>query len=226
VESNAAHGSGGADDDSSVYSLTSFFSSSTTNATPHAFDKVIQILLRNYPEAAYIPHGKTGRLPLVLAIRAGERTWDDGIQTLMTANPAALHGAKLQKAYPEGIALVGGGGHPPPPTRSTKKGEKEGGLRIFQNLYLLALHNHRSSSNHHGNDGTGGRRGTTRKPRKHRSLNSSSHGGGGGSKKATSKGTGNKALPPNPRTLTTMYQVLRSKPDLVDPEKYRHLTTH
>mmetsp|Transcript_79825 Transcript_79825/g.222080 ORF Transcript_79825/g.222080 Transcript_79825/m.222080 type:complete len:549 (+) Transcript_79825:76-1722(+) len=215
AESNANHGSGGADDDSSVYSLTSFFSSSTTNASPHAFDKVIQILLRNYPEAAYIPHGKSGRLPLVLAIRGGERTWEDGIQTLVTANPAALHSAKLQKAYPEGIALVGGGGHPP---THPKKGEKEGGLRIFQNLYLLALHNR---NNHGSGGGAGGRRGTAaRKPRKHRSLTSSSH-GGGGSKKASK---GNKSLPPNPRTLTNMFQLLKSKPDLVDREKYRNLT--
>lgn len=222
VETHATHGNGGADDDSSVYSLTSFFSSSTTNATQHAFDKVIHILLRDYPEAACIPHGKTGRLPVVLAIRAGERTWEDGIQTLVSANPAALHSAKLQKAYPEGIALVGGGGHPPPPARS-RKGEKEGGLRIFQNLYLLALHNrNNNNNNNHSNDGTGGRRGTTRKPRKHRSLNSSSHGGGGSKK--MSKGGANKPLLPNPRTLTNVFLLLQSRPDLVDPEKYRHLT--
>lgn len=204
MEGNAAHGGHGADDDSSVYSLTSFFSSSTTNATPHAFDKVIQILLRNYPEGAHIPHGKSGRLPLVLAIRAGERTWEDGIQTLLSANPAALHSAKLHKAYPEGIALVGGGGHPP---KKPVRGEKEGGLRIFQNLYLLALHNR---SSHHSD---GGRRGAARKPHKHRSLTSSSH----GSRKA-SKG---KLLPPSPRDLTNIFQLLKSKPDLVDPEKYR-----
>lgn len=206
----------GADDDSSVYSLTSFFSSSTTNATPHAFDKVIQILLRVYPEAANIPHGKSGRLPLLLAIRAGQRTWEDGIQTLVAANPAALHSAKLQKAYPEGLALVGGGGRPP--ARSCKGENKEGGLRIFQNLYLLALH-HRNA---HGEGKNHGRRGAIRKPpRKHRSLNSSSH-GCSGSKKTADSQQNNKTIPPNPRTLTIMYQLLRSKPDIVDPECYQH----
>jgi len=207
MDGNAAHGGFGADDDSSVYSLTSFFSSSTTNATPHAFDKVIQILLRIYPEGAHIPHGKSGRLPLMLAIRAGERTWEDGIQTLLSANPAALHSAKLRKVYPEGIALIGGGGHP---LSKPIKGEKESGLRIFQNLYLLALHNR---SNH----SEGGRRGAARKPRKHRSLNSSSHGGGGSKKNPKGR-----SQIPNPRDLTNMFQILRSKPDLVDPEKYRN----
>ena len=216
-----------------MYSLTSILSSSTTNATPHAFDKVIQILLRNFPKGACIPQGKTGRLPLILAIRAGERTWEDGIQSLLTANPGALHSAKLQKAYPEAIALVGGGGHPPARPR---RGEKEGGLRIFQNLYLLSLH-HRNTHGSCGDHGAGGRRGVARKPRKHsshnsssngeprrhRSLNSASHGGGGGSRKTQAKG-GSKPIPLNPRTLTTVFQLLRSKPDLIDPETYRNLT--
>ncbi len=196
-----------------MYSLTSFFSSSTTNATAHAFNKVIQILLRVYPEGAHVPHGKSGRLPLLSAIRAGQRTWEDGIQTIIAANPAALHGAKLQKAYPEALAVVGGGGHPP---ARPMKGEKEGGLRIFQNLYLLAIHNR---SNH--GDGIGGRRGTTRKPRNHISLNSSSHGCGGSRKTSKSQ---NMSIPPNPRTLTMIFQLLRSKPDLLDPEKYGNLT--
>lgn len=194
---------GGADDDSSVFSLTSFFSSATTNATPHAFDKVIQILLRNYPDAIRIPHGKSGRLPLVMAIRAGQRTWEDGIRSLVTAYPAALHSAKLQHAYPECLALIGGGGYPPQKTSA-----KEGGLRIFQNLYLLALHNRSNDA---------GRRGGMRRPRKHRSLNST------GCSKSKGSKSGRAVFPPTPRMLTSIYELLRTNPDMIDPQKYKEL---
>ena len=55
------------------------------------FDSTIRILLRHYPEAARIPHGRTGRLPLVLAIDAGRRTRDDGMQALLCAYPPAMY---------------------------------------------------------------------------------------------------------------------------------------
>jgi hypothetical protein len=72
---------------------------------------VIQILLQHYPEAARIPQGRTGRLPLVLAIESGRRTWEDGIRTLMNAFPPALHNKKLiePKLYPNVLALVASG---------------------------------------------------------------------------------------------------------------------
>lgn len=38
---------------------------------PRPFDAAIRILLRHYPEAARIPHGRTGRPPFVLAMDAG-----------------------------------------------------------------------------------------------------------------------------------------------------------
>ena len=156
---------------------------------------------------------------MLLAIRAGQRTWEDGIQTLVAANPAALHSAKLHKAYPEGLALVGGAGHPAARTMKVEHNNKEGGLRLFQNLYLLALHNR----NAHG-EGKNGRRGATRKPRKHRSWNSSSH-GCSGSRKTADSHPNNKTIPLNPRTLTIMYQLLRSKPDIVDPDSYYNSMT-
>lgn len=82
------------DDTVSILSDLSFLSNTTsaTTSTPNAFDKVIQILLQQYPAAARTPHGSTGRLPLVLAW--DRRTWNDGIHTLLDAYPAALESQK------------------------------------------------------------------------------------------------------------------------------------
>jgi hypothetical protein len=84
-------------DDQSVLSdaAMSFFSSATVSLTTNPFDKVIKMLLEHYPDAAQTPHGKTGRLPLVMAIESGRRTWNDGIRTLLNAHPPALHSKKL-----------------------------------------------------------------------------------------------------------------------------------
>ncbi|CAB9506729.1 expressed unknown protein [Seminavis robusta] len=86
------------DEDSIVSEATgvlSFFSSATVAQTINAFDKVIKILLQHYPESAKIPQGKTGHLPLVMAVESGCRSWDDGIHTLLSAYPPALHNRKL-----------------------------------------------------------------------------------------------------------------------------------
>ena len=83
------------DDDSvSILSDLTFWSNTTaaTTSTPNAFDKVISILLQQYPAAARIPHGRSGKLPLVLAW--DRRTWNDGIHTLLNAYPAALETRK------------------------------------------------------------------------------------------------------------------------------------
>lgn len=98
-----------ASDDLSVLSdAMSFFSSATISQTNNPFDKVIKILLQHYPEAAQIPQGETGQLPLVMAIESGRRTWDDGIRTLLNAFPPALHNKKLiePEVYPAVLALV------------------------------------------------------------------------------------------------------------------------
>jgi hypothetical protein len=86
------------DEDSMVSDTTgvlSFFSTATVAQTINAFDKVIKILIQHYPESAKIPQGKSGRLPLVLAVESGCRSWDDGIHTLLAAYPPALHNQKL-----------------------------------------------------------------------------------------------------------------------------------
>ena len=84
-----------ADDLSVISEAMSFFSSATVSQTTNPFDKVIKILLERFPEGACTPHGKNGKLPLVLALNAGVRTWDDGLRTLINAHPPALHSEKI-----------------------------------------------------------------------------------------------------------------------------------
>lgn len=101
-------GIGEISDDHSVVSTMSFFSSATISQTVNPFDKVIKMLLQQYPEAAKIPQGRTGRLPLVMALESGLRTWEDGIRTLLNAYPPALHDKKLIEPalYPNVLGLV------------------------------------------------------------------------------------------------------------------------
>lgn len=94
------------DEDSSVSDMS--FLSSATCVTTNAFDKVIRILLSHYPAAARIPHGRTGRLPLVMAIEGRRRTWEDGIKTLLDSFPPALESRKISTIYyPAILALIG-----------------------------------------------------------------------------------------------------------------------
>ena len=195
--------------------MTSFFSGSTTNATPYAFDKVIKVLLKHYPEAALVPQGKSGRLPLVMAIRAGQRSWDDGIQTLLTAYPPGIHSAKVRYIYPEVLALAGGGGriipsYQYPSSKSESLNGDNGGMRILQNLWLVAASQHR-------------REHTGRRRRKYRSnsnmtklpgTTSSHHTRGSAAVNSAAEST------LDPRTLNTMFELLRARPDLVDKETY------
>lgn len=98
-------------DEDSLVSDFSFLSHGTSNSSNHrAFDKVIQILLHAFPAAARIPHGRSGRLPLMLAIEAKRRTWDDGIRTLLEAYPPSLssrRNATPLTLYPYVLSKVG-----------------------------------------------------------------------------------------------------------------------
>ena len=108
----AAAAAADASDDLSVLSDTmSFFSTATVSQTSNPFDKVLKILLQHYPEGAQIPQGRTGHLPLVLAVESGRRTWQDGIRTLLYAYPPALHNKKLiaPELYPNVLSLVTSG---------------------------------------------------------------------------------------------------------------------
>ncbi len=97
-----------ADDLSVLSEAMSFFSSATVSQTTNPFDKVIKLLLERFPEGAVTPHGQNGKLPLVLALKAGVRTWDDGLRTLMKAHPPALHSEKIipPALYPHVLALL------------------------------------------------------------------------------------------------------------------------
>jgi len=109
------------DEESSVFSdsIVSLFSAVSSKKYGDksynfdSFDKVIKLLLKQYPQAAQTPHGRSGRLPLVLADRAGNRTWNDGMRTLLRAYPPALFsgskGMISVKLYPYILSLVGGG---------------------------------------------------------------------------------------------------------------------
>lgn len=118
IASNATTAIATANDDNgsimsdSMHSLLSIatHNSSTTTGT-RAFDKVIKYLLRHYPQGAWTPQGKTGILPLVLAAQTGHRTWNDGMETLLHAYPPALHSRRLKiplKLHPHVLARING----------------------------------------------------------------------------------------------------------------------
>mmetsp|Transcript_2211 Transcript_2211/g.3148 ORF Transcript_2211/g.3148 Transcript_2211/m.3148 type:complete len:547 (+) Transcript_2211:472-2112(+) len=97
---------GSSDEDSFISNLSNLSGLSTDNHRP--FDRVIRMLLRSYPKAAQIPHGQTGRLPLVLAIDARQRTLNDGLRALIEAYPAALESKNYDpKLYPHILSTVG-----------------------------------------------------------------------------------------------------------------------
>lgn len=88
-------------------SLISTLSSMSSDASK-PFRRVIRMLLNTYPEAAKIPHGASGRLPLILALDAQQRTMDDGIKLLLEAYPAALESKGFDpKLYPHILSTVG-----------------------------------------------------------------------------------------------------------------------
>ncbi len=94
------------DEDSYISNLSNLSGLSTDNHPP--FDRVIRMLLRSYPMAAQIPHGQTGRLPLVLAIDARKRGMNDGLRALIEAYPAALESKNYDpKLYPHILSIVG-----------------------------------------------------------------------------------------------------------------------
>jgi ankyrin repeat protein len=116
-------------DDRSVRSAWSFFSTATISQTPHPFDKVIKMLLQHYPEGAMTPQGQTGQLPLTLAIQHGNRTWQDGIRTLLNAYPPALHSRKLfePELYPFVLATLAAAAAQPPSMANSHPSASGGG---------------------------------------------------------------------------------------------------
>ncbi|GFH54187.1 hypothetical protein CTEN210_10663 [Chaetoceros tenuissimus] len=92
-------------DEDSLVSNLSNLSASTLTKSP--FAKVIRLLLDKYPEAIRIPHGTKGKLPLIMAIDAKQRTMEDGLQILIDAFPAALEAKDFDmKLYPNILSLL------------------------------------------------------------------------------------------------------------------------
>mmetsp|Transcript_1652 Transcript_1652/g.3018 ORF Transcript_1652/g.3018 Transcript_1652/m.3018 type:complete len:535 (-) Transcript_1652:1118-2722(-) len=72
------------------------------------FGALIDMLLMSYPEAAKIPHGSSGRLPLILALEARQRSMADGLKSLIYAYPAALESKVFDpNLYPYILSMVG-----------------------------------------------------------------------------------------------------------------------
>jgi len=95
-------------DEDSIISSISNLSEFSSNNTSNPFQTVIRMLLKSYPEAARIPHGVSGRLPLILAIEAKKRTMGDGMKVLLEAYPAALEAQDLDpRLYPYIMAAIG-----------------------------------------------------------------------------------------------------------------------
>ena len=97
---------GCSDEDSFISNLSNISCFSADKHPP--FDRVIRMLLRSYKAAAHIPHAKTGKLPLVLAIDTKKRSMDDGLRALIESYPAALETKYFEKnLYPHILSTVG-----------------------------------------------------------------------------------------------------------------------
>ena len=237
--------------------MASFFSTSSNRKNGKGgnnqnFDTVIKLLLKQYPQAAQTPHGKSGRLPLVLAARAGHRTWNDGMKALLRAYPPALFsGSKGMipvKLYPHALALIGGARPLPSSEMDTSlmtsgsnhscgnslpsgsghsfgnsRHKGRGGNRLLHNLLLskqrqmrelmgtgnstgrLRNHLHGNGSNH-----------TSLSHSSHRSRSRISATSSFKKKPAAMTKSKDKKGKVDPKLATTMFELLRMKPDLVE----------
>jgi hypothetical protein len=201
-------------DDRSVRSAWSFFSTATISQTPHPFDKVIKILLQHYPEGAKTPQGQSGLLPLTLAVQHGNRTWQDGIRTLLNGNPDALHSSKLfePNLYPLVLATLGSAGARP--------GEASG-------LPLSSIGVVGGSAIAGGAVGRHSDAVVTATPTSLLTLPSTSS-SSSQQALANSSGGGSSVPPPSSKQLRreacaryTFYKVLRTKPEWLTPEGAR-----
>lgn len=265
------------DEELSVFSdsIVSLFSASSAQKNGDSgsgngsFDRVIKLLLKQYPQAAQTPHGRSGRLPLVLADRAGDRTWNDGMKTLLRAYPPALFsGSKGMipiKLYPHVLSLIGGGDPPDAPqtlcsntsdfptTNTTSMVHRgcygnrfigRGGIGLLHNLLLLKQRHIRelmagTASTQTSNNSlfTGGRHlfhmnsnvpmssSTRIRVREHHAIRrgNSSHRMGAHSSNASSayeNGRNGQGKQPHRKIrkeyATTMFELLRAKPDLIE----------
>jgi hypothetical protein len=258
------------DEDASVFSdsMASLFSTGSNKKRSKNgdanFDTVIKMLLRQYPQAAQTPHGKSGRLPLVLAARAGHRSWGDGMKTLLRAYPPALFsGSKGMipvKLYPHALALIGGGDPLITPTRAKSfsmnggsnhscgsslnssthnsygftRVKGRGGMTFLHNLLLLKqrqIHELASTATQTTNGTSNAVHGQASSP--FRPVRQRNHlysvplsSGSSGQRPRSRNSSWSRKRPANrnfprkkkvdPKLATTMFELLRTKPDLVE----------
>ncbi len=130
------------DEDSFISNLSNLSHLSSNKHPP--FDRVIRMLLRSYKAAARIPNGQNGRLPLILAIDAKQRTMDDGLRALIEAYPAALETKNFdQRLYPYILATVGKAKHLTVPrvlqTKQPGYGRSKKTETVTKNVIPIAL---------------------------------------------------------------------------------------
>ena len=94
--------------------------------------------------AARIPNGQNGRLPLILAIDARQRTMDDGLRALIEAYPAALETKNFdQKLYPYILSTVGKAKRLDVPkvlcTKESRYGSRRKKETVTKNVIPIAL---------------------------------------------------------------------------------------
>jgi len=254
------------DEEFSVFSdsIVSLFSAASSkkngdgNSSNASFDKVIKLLLKQYPHAAQTPHGRSGRLPLVLADRAGHRTWNDGMKTLLRAYPPALFsgskGMVPVKLYPHVLSLIGGGD--PPESSQTNcasvsncastntmsslhrscysnRFKGHGGIGLLHNLLLLKQRHMRELMAGTTGISSTGRRQPSRNLVNHDGITRSED-----NSQITSRYSSRSSSyhPPKPsktngrirsesdkkkrkELATTMYELLRAKPDLIEASR-------
>jgi len=93
------------DEDTFISNLSNF---SGFGIGSKPFHRVIKMLLRSYPFGAQVPNGKSGKLPVILAIEAKKRMYEDGISALLEAYPAALESRDISmRLYPNIMSLIG-----------------------------------------------------------------------------------------------------------------------
>ena len=94
----------------------------------------IQLLLREYPEAASMIDPKHGQYPLLIALASGI-LWNDGIESLIQASPMTLSiRDSSTKLFPFALAAL-------PKAKKTKREIMDGDATVMECLELDTIYN-------------------------------------------------------------------------------------
>jgi hypothetical protein len=116
-------------DDLSVMSdaAMSFFSAATIAQSTHPFDQVIKILLQHHPEGAKVPQGRSGQLPLVLAVEP--EVYPNLLALVASGNPegwCTLPRPLLRSVHVTTMTTTTEGPQRPLPLNQTRVAEEDG----------------------------------------------------------------------------------------------------